>query len=43
MIVTMVQKESYKTELLDWRDEEYPEYQLASGVTIDGEERWLEK
>ena len=34
-------KGSYKTELLDWRDEEYPEYQLASGVTIDGEERWL--
>lgn len=35
-------KGSYRTELLGWRDEEYPEYQLASGVTIDGEERWLE-
>lgn len=32
----------YRTPDLDWQEEEYPPYQLASAVTLDGEERWLD-
>jgi hypothetical protein len=32
----------YRTPDLNWQEEDYPPYQLASGLTIDGEAKWID-